>query len=55
MWDFINYLIIGVLVGSIYGLIALGFVIINKDHRKEGLDRILVHLDNQVCIFIHRL
>ena len=30
MWDFINYLITGVLVGSIYGLIALGFVIINK-------------------------
>ncbi|MDY6852983.1 MAG: branched-chain amino acid ABC transporter permease [Thermodesulfobacteriota bacterium] len=30
MWDFLNYLIIGVLVGSIYGLIALGFVIINK-------------------------
>ncbi len=31
------------------------FVIINRDHRKEGMDRVLVHLDNQVMLFIHKL
>jgi hypothetical protein len=29
--------------------------LINRDHRHEGLDRILVHLHNQVLVFIHRL
>lgn len=30
-------------------------VLISKDHAKEGLDRVLIHLDNQVLIFEHRL